>query len=1002
MDSNVYNSRNTMKPLFSYRNFMAALTGVLLLGNTATAQQIITTYAGNGAIGYSGDGGAATAASMQLPQSVAVDASGNLYIADQTNHVIRKVSSLGIMSTLAGTGTSGYTGNGGPATAAQISDATGIAADAAGNVYFSDYNNQVVRKVDAAGIITLFAGNHTAGYSGNGGPATAAQLSNPTGVAVDAAGNVYIAEASNNVVRVVNTSGVISVYAGNATGGYSGDGGPATAAQLSDIESIAIDAAGNLYLAQYPDMVVRKVAAGTGIITTFAGNGTNGYSGDGSAATAAQISSPYSVATDRSGNVYIADANNAVVRKVTPTGIISTFAGSHALGSGFAGDGGPATAAQISTVGLATDNNGNLYLGDFSNHRVRRVANSAPVFTGGSTQSLTVCQNAAATSINILLSASDANVGQTLNWTVSSAAAHGSLAATFSASSTGGTLVPTGLTYTPTSGYAGTDAFTIKIDDGAGGVATTTINVTVNALPAAITGLSQVCAGSTITLSSGPSGGSWSSSSITTATVGTSGIVSGLAAGTTIITYTLPTTCNRTYDVTVNALPIVHNVTGGGPYCTGGLGVHIGMDNSESGNTYQLYMGGTLMGIRPGTGGTVDFGSLLSAGTYTVLATSPASCDNNMAGSATISILPLVTPSVSVATTPGDTVCAGTSTTFTATPVNGGTTPAYEWKVNGTTVATTTAAHVYAPADGDVVTVIMTSSEACPSPATASASQTMVVVSNETPVVSIAVGPNDTLCQGSYAAFTAGAAFGGTAPVFTWYKNGVSTTITGGTYTYIPVNGDIISAKLNSNYRCPIVNNVASNNIPMHIDSVYIPIIVINTNTGLTVKTGTSVTFTATILKGDPTSQYQWYRNTSMLVGATNATYTSSSLVNGDSISCWVQGLKDCSYYSYNSVKMKIHNEVATVGTEADIKLVPNPNNGEFTLSGSMPSAGNSEVALEVVNMVGQVVYKGTTTPSGGNIDAHIRLGNSLSNGMYILTVHSGTDSKTFRFVVRQ
>ena len=197
----------------------------LIFNSPQARAQIISTFAGNGTAAYTGDGGQATAAGLNTPYGVAVDASGSVYISDYNNHRIRKVNTSGIISTFAGNGTAGYTGNGGQATAAELSYPRGVAVDAAGNVYIADYNNNVIRMVNTAGIISTFAGNGTQGYTGDGGPATAAALNYPQGVAFDALGNVYIADVSNNRIRKVSTAGTISTVAGNGTAGYTGDWG---------------------------------------------------------------------------------------------------------------------------------------------------------------------------------------------------------------------------------------------------------------------------------------------------------------------------------------------------------------------------------------------------------------------------------------------------------------------------------------------------------------------------------------------------------------------------------------------------------------------------------------------------------------------------------------------------------------------------------------------------------------------------------------------------------
>ena len=249
---------------------------------------------------------------------VASDAAGNIYFADGGVTVRKITASTGIISTVAGNGSWGFLGDGGPATSAEFGGDMDIAVDSAGNLYIADKYNMRIRKVSAAtGIITTVAGNGTSGYSGNGSLATSAELNWPSGVTVDAVGNLYIADLGNNMIRKVAAStGIITTVAGNGTAGYTGNGGSATSAELNAPYDVAVDAAGNLYISDANNFVIRQVAAGTGTITTIAGNGTQGYSGDGGPATSAQLGAPWDVATDANGDVFIADYYACVIRMV--------------------------------------------------------------------------------------------------------------------------------------------------------------------------------------------------------------------------------------------------------------------------------------------------------------------------------------------------------------------------------------------------------------------------------------------------------------------------------------------------------------------------------------------------------------------------------------------------------------------------------------------------------------------------------------------------------------
>ncbi len=331
---------------------------------------IIWGAAGSGGESTLGDGGPALEALLEAPRGIAVDAQGTLYIADAFMQRIRMVGPDGIISTVAGTGVGGFGGDGGPSTAALVDAPAGVAVDIAGQLLIADTGNQRVRRVEAAGTIATVAG--TGGDDGSSAVATTARLISPTDVAFDSAGALYVVDLDDNRVRRIATDGAITTVAGNGTAGPAGDGGPATAAQLSNPISIAIDSDGSIYIADSSNHRIRKVLA-DGTITTVAGTGAQGDSGDGGPATAAQLRYPYGVAVDQAGVVYIADTGNHRIRKVALDGTISAMAGTGAAGAS-SGDGGPATAARLwSPEGVAVDSGGVVYIADTSNRRVRKV-----------------------------------------------------------------------------------------------------------------------------------------------------------------------------------------------------------------------------------------------------------------------------------------------------------------------------------------------------------------------------------------------------------------------------------------------------------------------------------------------------------------------------------------------------------------------------------------------------------------------------------------------------
>ena len=382
---------STRSRLFSIRPiilglFLALVASVLLVGCGNSSGGTINTVAGNTAAGYSGDGGVAIDAELRDSAGVAVDTSGNFYIADSGNNFIRKVTiSTGIITTVAGNGQVGTTVESGSATSVALNYPIGIAVDSSGDIFFADQGNNVIREVTppsgtaTVGNIMTVAGNGTPGYGGDNGPATGAMLNVPTSVAVDSSGNLYIADLGNNVIRKV-AGGVITTVAGTAgVAGFDGDGGAATSALLNGPRGVAVDPSGNhIYIADSGNNVIREVSSGD--ITTIAGTEANppGDYGDNGPATSALLFDPTGVAVDSSGNIYIADLGNNVVRKVTPpsapatSGIITTAAGNAVKGD--TGNGGPATRATLNgPTNVAVDSSGKLYIADSGNNVIREV-----------------------------------------------------------------------------------------------------------------------------------------------------------------------------------------------------------------------------------------------------------------------------------------------------------------------------------------------------------------------------------------------------------------------------------------------------------------------------------------------------------------------------------------------------------------------------------------------------------------------------------------------------
>jgi sugar lactone lactonase YvrE len=339
---------------------------------------LISTFAGTGICGYSGDGGPAASAMLNGPAGLATDRFGNLFVADQGNSRIRKITPSATITTIAGNGTAGYSGDGGPATQANLGSPGAVSVDPSGNVYIGDSNFFVIRKVDTGGIIHTAAGNGTYGFSGDGGPATSAQITSPTAVVADGSGNFYVADSGNYRVRRVDFSGTITTWAGGGSTFNGGSGGPATGAGLGVTDALLM-AGGKLYISTTGN--IWSVDQSTQIINLIAGNssGAGGFNGDGNAALSTNFYYPSGMILDGRGNLLVVDSTNDRVRKIDSSQIVTTIAG------GYLGDGAPATAASLNLAYLgghtAVDADGNLYIADTNNNRVRKVSPTGTITT---------------------------------------------------------------------------------------------------------------------------------------------------------------------------------------------------------------------------------------------------------------------------------------------------------------------------------------------------------------------------------------------------------------------------------------------------------------------------------------------------------------------------------------------------------------------------------------------------------------------------------------------
>ena len=475
----------------------------------------------------------------------------------------------------------------------------------------------------------------------------------------------------------------------------------------------------------------------------------------------------------------------------------------------------------------------------------------------------------------------------------------------------------------------------------------------------------------------------------------------------TIVATNATTTCTSNMigstPISINPLPVAYTVTGGGNSCIGGAGVHIGLSMSAIGVNYQVYNGVTAVGAPvAGAAMSIDLGTFTAGGVYKVVAVNATTgCTNNMLNTVTVTSTAPVTPAVAISTGMGDTVCNGMLTMFTATGTNGGTAPAYLWKVNGVNAAVGST-YRFAPADGDVVTAVLTSNAACATPATVSSSLTMTVLPVDVPSSVITANPGSNVCPGVPVEFTAATVAPGSAPSFTWYKNNlpVSTSVS---YSYMPADGDVIMMVMKSNARCRVSDTSFSNNITMSVDGAQ-PSVSIVAHPGNTISPGQNDTLVATVAHGGWAPKYQWSLNGKELKGATGPVLISDQFVNNDVVTCTVVPDNVCNGSTvFNSIVINI----TTVGIRqvngaaSGIKVIPNPTSGMFQIKGSLTDVKDAEVKLDVTDMLGQSVYKNTIMVHNGNINEAVSLSNNLANGMYMLTLHAGNDVINFHIILQ-
>ena len=475
-----------------------------------------------------------------------------------------------------------------------------------------------------------------------------------------------------------------------------------------------------------------------------------------------------------------------------------------------------------------------------------------------------------------------------------------------------------------------------------------------------------------------------------------------MSAGTAFISYSVTNASgcasSATILVTVST-PFTATITpmGSTTFCTGGFVVLDG--TLGAGYTYQWQLGGVNI-----AGATSATYTASAAGTYSVVISDPGGCTSTSAGVVvTINAGFIVVPSVSIAAGAGTVICTTTTPeTFTATPINGGTTPTYQWYVNG--VATGVgAAYTYIPANGDIVSCVMTSNAPCAFPDTAVNSVTMTISAAQTPSVSITSIHNDSTCIGDTVQFAAVPVFGGTAPTYLWTQNGVNVA-TGPYYIYMPHDGDTLIVTMTSNYPCLSTPTAVSSMFIIHAFTPSTNSLSVTVSQS-TILAGRVDTFTATATGAGTSPSFQWYINGNPVAGATSYRYITDSLQAGQIVNCKETSNFICAspqtIFSGGILVSVLPNSIQQLGNNpGHFTLLPNPNKGEFTIGGTIGTAGDDKVTIVMTDVLGQTIFNKATFANNGIVNEYINLGSSLANGNYMVTITSGEDHVVFHVTV--
>ncbi len=884
------------------------------------------------------------------------DSFGNYYYS--VNNVVKKISVTGVTTTFAGNGSSGYSGDGGPATSAQLYGAFFLAFDAYGKLYIGDCYNNVIRKVDiSTGTISTFAGNGSAGYSGDGGPATSSSLRFPYGLAFDSTGNLYISDYGNGRIRKVDTNGVIHTIGGTGPGTYvnalSGDGMQADSAFIGSPCGLAMGYgrfANNLFMCA--NGRIRKINLTTNIISTYAGDTIGGLRGDGGTADAAGFRSTMAISFDPVGNLFICDDANNDVRVVDTSYIVHTTAGSGV--AGYSGDGGRSDTARIGAAprGIACDICGNIYINDNGNARIRKVTFGTSSPTDTPTLSIipvpsdTVC---AGTSVTYTATHTHGGTYSTYQWFVDTTVVSGAVDSFY--------------TYSPANGDSIKCIITTWNRCSSNSYATSnTIHMVVNPIVAPTISISPtpddtVCAGTSVTYTATVTDGGtapayqWKVNGANVGSGGTSYTYTPAHGDSVRCVLTSNAPCATTAVVSSNTINMVVNpvispvitiaVSPNDTVCSGtAVSYAATITGGASSVAYQWVLNGSVVATGSGYTYTPSHGdSVRCILTLTDPCVTVSSVSSN---SIYMVVMPTATPSIAITPSPDDTVCAGTSVTYTATVTDGGTAPAYQWKVNGTNVGSGGTSYTYTPAHGDSVRCVLTSNAPCATTAVVSSNTiNMVVNPVVSPGITIAVSPDDTVCSGTSVGYTATVTGGASSITYQWILNG-SIVGTGSTFSYTPANGDSVRCIINTTDPCATSSYATSNTVNMVVIAAVTPTIVITPNPNDTVCSVNVVTYNSTITGGGSAPAYQWYVNGAAV--STGSTYAYSPL-NGDSIRCELTSNAPCAtptIVSSNTINMVVasltHPAITLSGPA--VMAVGNP----VTITGAVTGAGSSYV----------------------------------------------------------